>query len=53
MFNLDKIYENLTHVFLTGASISTNAFEGLKTIEIIENIYNYAKLNKYDCSNKF
>jgi predicted dehydrogenase len=47
MSNHDKIYENLTNVLINGASISTNAFEGLKTIEIIEKIYNSAKLNNY------
>jgi UDP-N-acetyl-2-amino-2-deoxyglucuronate dehydrogenase len=43
MSNHDKIYENLIDVLLNGASISTNSFEGLKTVEIIEKIYKAAK----------
>jgi UDP-N-acetyl-2-amino-2-deoxyglucuronate dehydrogenase len=43
MSNHDKIYENLVDVLLNGASISTNSFEGLKTVEIIEKIYKAAK----------
>lgn len=43
MSNHDKIYENLVAVLCNGASISTNAFEGLKTVEIIERIYQSSK----------
>lgn len=43
MSNHDKVYENLIDVLQNGASISTNSFEGLKTVEIIEKIYNNAK----------
>jgi UDP-N-acetyl-2-amino-2-deoxyglucuronate dehydrogenase len=39
MSNHDKVYENLVDVLLNGSSISTNAFEGLKTVEIISKIY--------------
>lgn len=39
MSNHDKVYENLADVLNNGATISTNAFEGLKTVEIIEKIY--------------
>lgn len=39
MSNHDKIYENVINVLNNGASISTNAFEGLKTVEIISKIY--------------
>jgi len=39
MSNHDKVYENLADVLNNGAAISTNAFEGLKTVEIIEKIY--------------
>ncbi|MBL7810775.1 MAG: Gfo/Idh/MocA family oxidoreductase [Bacteroidetes bacterium] len=39
MSNHDKVYENLIDVLTNGASISTNAFEGLKTVEIIDKIY--------------
>jgi predicted dehydrogenase len=43
MSNHDKIYENLIDVLQNGATISTNAFEGLKTVEIIDKIYNSAQ----------
>lgn len=43
MSNHDKIYENLIDVLQNNASISTNAFEGLKTVEIIDKIYSSAK----------
>jgi predicted dehydrogenase len=46
MSNHDKVYENLIDVLQNGASISTNAFEALKTVEIIDKIYQSAKLNK-------
>lgn len=39
MSNHDKVYENVTDVMLKGGSISTNSFEGLKTVEIIDKIY--------------
>ena len=39
MSNHDKIYENLVNVMQKGDSISANAFEGLKTVEIIDKIY--------------
>jgi predicted dehydrogenase len=39
MSNHDKVYENLINVLTNNASISTNAFEGLKTVEIIDRIY--------------
>lgn len=43
MSNHDKIYENLVDVLSNGGSISTSAFEGLKTVEIIDKIYQSAK----------
>lgn len=43
MSNHDKVYQNVIDVLKNNASISTNAFEGLKTVEIIEKIY--SKLN--------
>jgi UDP-N-acetyl-2-amino-2-deoxyglucuronate dehydrogenase len=46
MSNHDKVYENLVEVLTHNASISTNAFEGLKTVEIIEKIYDKAKFLK-------
>jgi UDP-N-acetyl-2-amino-2-deoxyglucuronate dehydrogenase len=46
MSNHDKVYENVADVLLRGESISTNSFEAMKTIEIIEKIYSSArKLN--------
>ena len=39
MSNHDKVYENLVNVMQSGGSISANAFEGLKTVEIIDKIY--------------
>ena len=43
MSNHDKVYANVIDVLQNGASISTNAFEGLKTIEIIDKIYESAR----------
>lgn len=40
MSNHDKVYKNVVDVLTNNASISTSAFEGLKTIEIIDKIYN-------------
>ncbi len=44
MSNHDKVYENLIEVLQKGSAISTNSFEALKTVEIIDKIYNAAKL---------
>jgi UDP-N-acetyl-2-amino-2-deoxyglucuronate dehydrogenase len=46
MSNHDKVYENLIDVLQNGAAISTNAFEGLKTVEIIQKIYNSIEASK-------
>lgn len=43
MSNHDKVYENIVDVLQNNAAISANAFEGLKTVEIIEKIYYAAK----------
>lgn len=43
MSNHDKIYENVIDVLRNGSSIKTNAFEGMKTVEIIEKIYKSIK----------
>jgi UDP-N-acetyl-2-amino-2-deoxyglucuronate dehydrogenase len=40
MSNHDKVYQNLIDVLINNASISASAFEGLKTVEIIDKIYN-------------
>jgi predicted dehydrogenase len=42
MSNHDKVYENVVDVLRNGAAISTNSFEGLKTVEIIDKIYQSA-----------
>ena len=39
MSNHDRVYENVVDVLLNKGSIATNGFEGLKTVEIIEKIY--------------
>lgn len=43
MSNHDLVYENVVDVLENGASITTNSFEGLKTIEIIDKIYSSAE----------
>ena len=45
MSNHDKIYENVINVLKKGDSISTNSFEALKVVEIINKIYQAAKLS--------
>jgi UDP-N-acetyl-2-amino-2-deoxyglucuronate dehydrogenase len=47
MSNHDKIYENIVDVMTKNASINTNAFEGLKTVEIISRIYQSAKYESH------
>ena len=39
MSNHDKVYNNVIDVMLNGGVISTSSYEGLKTVELIENIY--------------
>ena len=39
MSNHDQVYQNLIAVLNNNAPISTNAFEGLKTVEIIDRMY--------------
>ncbi len=43
MSNHDLVYKNLISVLTNNDKISTNSFEGLKTIEIIEKIYEESK----------
>ena len=43
MSNHDKVYENVINVLNHKGIIATNAFEGMKTVEIIEKIYTDAK----------
>jgi predicted dehydrogenase len=42
MSNHDKVYENVIEVLTNGGSPAASAFEGLKTVEIIEKIYRCA-----------
>ena len=44
MSNHDKVYENLVSVLNNGSAISTNSFEGLKIVEIIDKIYQSSKI---------
>jgi predicted dehydrogenase len=43
MSNHDKVYENVVDVLKNGSAITTNSFEGLKTTEIVDKIYQAAK----------
>jgi len=45
MSNHDKVYQNVVDVLSNGGVIATNGFEGLKTVEIIDKIYQSAKIN--------
>ncbi len=40
MSNHEKVYENVLDVLTNSGTIAANAFEGMKTVEIIERIYN-------------
>lgn len=42
MSNHDKVYLNIIDVLRNGATVNTNSFEALKTVEIIDKIYNSA-----------
>ena len=43
MSNHDQVYANLVDVLQRGAAISTSAFDGLKTVEIVDKIYRAAR----------
>ncbi len=45
MSNHDKVYDNIVDVITRNGIIATNGFEGLKTVEIIERIYNATQRN--------
>ncbi len=45
MSNHDKVYENVIDVLTNGGTITTNFMDGLKTVQIIEKIYNAARIN--------
>ena len=44
MSNHDKVYQNVIDVLKNDGAISTNSFEGLKTVEIIDKIYSSAAM---------
>lgn len=46
MSNHEKVYENILDVLNHGGTIAANAFEGMKTVEIIERIYESIKTNR-------
>jgi len=46
MSNHLQVYENLIKVLENNAAISATAFEGSKTIDIIEKIYKSSKSNQ-------
>jgi UDP-N-acetyl-2-amino-2-deoxyglucuronate dehydrogenase len=46
MSNHEKVYENVIEVLTKGGTIAANAFEGMKTVEIIERIYKSMEENK-------
>ncbi len=43
MSNHDKVYQNVADVLTKGGVIATHAYEGLKTVEIINRIYDAAE----------
>ena len=43
MSNHDKVYENVIDVLQNGATMTTSAFDALKTVEIIKKIYDASK----------
>lgn len=45
MSNHDLVYKNVADVLLRGGQITTNMFEGLKTVEIIDKIYQEIEKN--------
>ncbi len=45
MSNHDKVYENVVDVLTNNTAMSASAYDGLKTVEIIEKIYTAAKMN--------
>jgi UDP-N-acetyl-2-amino-2-deoxyglucuronate dehydrogenase len=48
MSNHEKVYENVIEVLTKGGTIAANAYEGMKTVEIIERIYKSMEENKND-----
>lgn len=54
MSNHDKVYDNLLDVIENNAPVAASAFEGMKTVEIIEKIYQAARYTNLQsvCQNK-
>jgi len=46
MSNHEKVYENVIEVLTKGGTIAANAYDGMKTVEIIEKIYQSMEKNK-------
>jgi UDP-N-acetyl-2-amino-2-deoxyglucuronate dehydrogenase len=46
MSNHDEVYRNLVDVLRHGGVIATNGYEGMKTVEIIEKIYESVRWNQ-------
>jgi UDP-N-acetyl-2-amino-2-deoxyglucuronate dehydrogenase len=46
MSNHERVYENVIDVLTGGGTIAANAFEGMKTVEIIERIYASMEKNR-------
>lgn len=51
MSNHEKVYDNVIEVLTKGGTIAANAFEGMKTVEIIERIYNSMEENNKSINN--
>lgn len=48
MSNHDKVYENVVDVFKNDGVATTVGYEGLKTVDIIEKVYNLSKSSTLD-----
>ena len=53
MSNHDLVYANVIDVLTNGGTITTSAYEALKTVEIIEKIYESARWNLHDVQSPF
>lgn len=53
MSNHDEVYANLVDVLQNGGVIATNGYEGLKTVEIIEKIYESVRWNPAPSKSRF
>ena len=53
MSNHDLVYANVIDVLTNGGTITISAYEALKTVEIIEKIYESARWNLHDAQSPF